>query len=108
MIKFTHRINFLKNLSVHAIENDNWQLMFHSYADIMPICEARAGEVAGLSFGNVISEELFLFRTRFHPDINKNLRISFDNDIYEIKRIVKLRDNQRSTNIIAFKIGEEK
>lgn len=108
MIKFTHRINFLQNIATHAIENDNWQFMFYSYADVVPICEARAGEVAGLNFGNVITEEYFLFRTRFHPDINKNHRISFDNELYEIKRIVNLRDSQRSMNIIAFKIGEEK
>lgn len=107
MNKFTHRIDFLQNMATHSIEEGIWKLVFHSYADIVPICEAKAGEIAGLGFGNVISEEFFLFRTRFYPKINKTQRIIFDNEIYEIKRIVNLRDSRRSLNIVAFKIGRQ-
>ena len=108
MINFTHRIEFLQNMAAHAVEKEHWQAVLYSYADIVPICEAKASEIAGLSFGQAIAEELFLFRTRFHPGINKSQIIFFDNELYEIKRIVKLRNNQRSLNIVAFKIGEER
>lgn len=106
MIRFTYRIEFLQNMSEDAVQQEDWQRIFHSYADVLPICEAKAGEIAGINFGHVIGEELFLFRTRFHPNINNRQRILFDNELYEIKRIVKIRNNQRSLNIVAFKMGE--
>ena len=106
MTKFTHRIEFLQNIAQHAVEKEHWQTVLYTFADVVPICEAKASEIAGLAFGQAITEELFLFHARYHPGINKSQRIFFDNELYEIKRIIKLRNNQRSLNIVAFKIGE--
>ena len=107
MNRFTYPITFLENLAAHEIEDDQWKNIAYSYADVVPICEASAKEITGLGFGHVLTEEYYLFRVRFHPAINKKQRISFDGEFYEIKRIVKMRNNQRASNIVAFKIGEQ-
>ena len=57
-----------------------------------------------MQFGNVITEEYFLFTTRFIKDINKTMRISFHNQIFEIKRIIDEDSKGRMLGIVALKV----
>jgi len=57
-----------------------------------------------MQFGNVITEEYFLFTTRFIKDLDKTMRISFHNQIFEIKRIIDEDSKGRMLGIAALKV----
>ena len=102
--QMVHKIIFLKNIANSEIDEPNWQQVTESFAQVKPVCDSRFVLLEGMQFGNVITEEYFLFTTRFIKDIDKTMRISFHDQIFEIKRIVDEDSKGRMLSIIALKI----
>nr|MBA2628811.1 phage head closure protein [Rickettsiaceae bacterium] len=67
-------------------------------------CDNRFAFLEGIQFGNVITEEYFLFKIRFIKGVNNTMRISFHNQIFEIKKIIDEDSKARILTIIALKI----
>ena len=93
--KLIHKITFLKNLSTDEISEAKWEEFQVSFAEVKPVCDNRFVSLEGLSFGNVITEEYFLFRTRFIKNINIEMRISFHGKLFEVKRIINEEEKGR-------------
>ena len=102
--KLVHKIIFLENKIDNAIEEECWEEVQQSFAEIKPVCDNRFIYLEGISFGNVITEEYFLFKTRFIKDIKREMRISFRKRIFEIKRIIDEDERGRILNIIGLEI----
>ena len=102
--QMVHKIIFLKNIANSEIDEPNWQQVTESFAQVKPVCDNRFILLEGMQFGNVITEEYFLFTTRFITDIDKTMRISFHDQFFEIKRIVDEDSKGRMLRIVALKI----
>lgn len=106
MRKYFHRIDLLENKASNELAKPNWKRKLSAFADIAPISSASA-ELEGLGFGHVLSEELYRFKTRFHKQITRNLRIFFEGKIYAIKRVVDPDSRRRYLDIYALLINNE-
>lgn len=100
----THKITFLKNTASTDFADSNWEESHISFAEIKPICDKMFSSIEGISFGDVITAEYFLFKTRFAKNIDKNMRINFRDRVFEIKRIINEDEKSRMLNIIALEI----
>ncbi len=60
--------------------------------------------IEGLNFGNLITEDYYLFKIRYMDGLTKALRISFRRKLYSIKRIINIGEKNRFLNIIALEI----
>lgn len=58
----------------------------------------------GMNFGNLITEEYYLFKIRYMDGLSKALRISFRRKLYSIKRIINIGEKDRFLNIIGLEI----
>ena len=89
---------------VGKLHQPKWEQVEESFAEVKPLCDNRFILLEGMQFGNVITEEYFLFTTRFIKDIDKTVRISFHNQIFEIKRIIDEDSKGRMLGIVALKV----
>jgi len=102
--KLVHKIVFLENRAANAIDDPVWQEVCASFAEVKPICDNRFVSLEGVEFGNLITEEYFLFRTRFIKNLNKGMRILFHGRNFEIKRIIDQDEKGRMLNIVALEV----
>ncbi len=102
--QMVHKIVFLKNIANSEIDPPKWEQVTESFAQVKPVCDNRLVLLEGMQFGNVITEEYFLFKIRFIKELNKTMRISFHNQIFEIKRIIDEDSKGRMLSIVALKI----
>jgi len=102
--KLVHKIIFLENKANNAIEEERWEEVTQSFAEIKPVCDNGFISLEGVAFGNVITEEYFIFKTRFVKNIKREMRISFHGRIFEIKRIIDEDERGRLLNIIGLEI----
>ncbi|GAB4164487.1 MAG: hypothetical protein Tsb006_4090 [Rickettsiaceae bacterium] len=102
--KLSHKIVFLVNTAQSEIETPDWQPVIETFAEVKPACNNRFISLEGMQFGNVITEEYFLFKIRYMPEIHKDMRINFQGKIFEIKRIVEEGMRGHLLNIIALEI----
>ncbi len=99
-----HKIFFLKNDAKDATEPELWINIFYSFASVKPLNNSSYYYSTGVSFGNIISTEYFIFFTRYNKNINIDLRIQFKNNLYTIKRIININEKNHYLKIIALKI----
>jgi SPP1 family predicted phage head-tail adaptor len=102
--KLVHNITFLENVAESVSEDQLWQEKYNCFAEIMPLSDYKYMSIEGLSFGNFITEEYYLFKIRYIDGLTKDLRISFRRKLYSIKRIINVGERDRILNIIAQEI----
>ena len=102
--KLVHKITFLENITKSEIKEAIWKEVQTSFAEVKPVCDNRFISLEGLAFGNVITEEYFLFKTRFIKGIHREMRISYEERIFEIKRIINEGERTRMLNIVGLEI----
>ncbi|PCJ24936.1 MAG: phage head-tail joining protein [Rickettsiales bacterium] len=102
--KLSHRIIFLENRAASELEEDLWEEVQTSFAEMKPICDNRFVSLEGLQFGNVITEGYFLFRIRSIKDVHSRMRINFQGRLFEIKRIIDEDEKGRMLSIVALEI----
>ena len=102
--QMVHKIIFLKNITNSEIDTPKWQQVIETFAQVKPVCDNRFAFLEGIQFGNVITEEYFLFKIRFIKGLDKTMRISFYDQIFEIKRILDEDSKARMLTIVALKI----
>jgi head-tail adaptor len=102
--KMSHKIIFLKNIVESEIEEPKWIQVIETFAEVKPVCDNRFILLEGMQFGNIITEEYFLFKTRFIRGLDKTMRISFHDQIFEIKRIIDEDSKGRMLSTVALKI----
>lgn len=102
--KLVHKITFLENKSNSAIEEEVWERVLTSFAEIKPVCDGSVVSLEGIAFGNIITEEYFIFKTRFIKGINRQMRIGFHGRVFEIKRIIDEEERGRILSIIGLEV----
>jgi SPP1 family predicted phage head-tail adaptor len=102
--QMVHKIIFLKNITKSEIDPPKWQQVIETFAQVKPVCDNRFAFLEGIQFGNIITEEYFLFKIRFIKELDNTMRISFHNQIFEIKRIIDEDSKGRLLSIVALKI----
>ena len=102
--KLVHKITFLENITKSTIKEAVWKEVQTSFAEIKTMCDNRFVSLEGVAFGNVVTEEYFLFKTRFIKDIHSEMRISFKKRVFEIKRIIDESERGRMLSIIGLEI----
>lgn len=102
--KLKHEIIFLKNFANSETASETWEEKTKTFAQIIAISENNFGVIEGVSFGHVITEGYFVFITRFIESITIRMRISFNNRIFEIKRIINNKEQNRMLKIITMEI----
>lgn len=102
--RLVHNVIFLENVVESASEDQLWEERYKCFAEVLPLSDCKYISIEGLSFGNFITEEYYLFKIRYIEGINKNLRISFRHKLYSIKRIINKRERDKMLSIIAHEI----
>jgi len=102
--KLVHKIIFLENKAKGAIEEEVWREVITSFAEIKPVCDGRVISLEGIDFGNMITEEYFVFKMRFIKGVNRQMRIGFRGRVFEIKRIIDEEERGRVLNIIGLEV----
>ncbi len=102
--RLVHKIQFLINTEDSEIKTANWQELIVTFAQVEPVCDNRFIYLENMQFGNVITEEYFLFTIRFNHVIHKDMRINFYGKLFEIKRIVNEDQRSKILKIIALEI----
>ncbi len=103
--KLSHKIIFLMNIAESKIAEPKWEKKYDCFAEISPLSDCKYMNLEGLNFGNLITEEYYLFKIRYMKNINKEFRISFQERVYSIKRIINPKEKNRILNIIAHEIA---
>ncbi len=102
--RFAHRISVLKNVAEDELADAEWEEFAVCFAEVQPVCDNKYVSLEGISFGDVITEEYFHFRTRYIKNITKEMRISFHERTFEIKRIINHQEKDRMLSIIALEV----
>lgn len=102
--RFAHKISVLKNVAESELDEVEWEEFTVCFAEVQPVCDNKYVSIEGVSFGDVITEEYFHFRTRYIKNITKEMRISFHERIFEIKRIINHQEKDRMLSIIALEV----
>jgi head-tail adaptor len=100
-----HSITFLENIVSREERNEDWQVKMYSFAKVVPLCDNRFLTLEGLNFGNIMSEEYFIFQMRFLKEVRMDMRISYDSHLFEIKRLLNVDGLSRKLHIIALVIN---
>ena len=102
--RLVHNIIFLENCAESVSEDQDWREKYNCFAEIAPLTDCQYMSIEGMSFGNLITEEYYLFKIRYMEGISKNFRISFRNKLYSIKRIINIKERDKILSIIAHEI----
>lgn len=100
-----HQIIVLKKVPTVDIDHEQWQPKITTYAEIKAISETNYSTMDGFNFGNLITETYFMFRLRFVKGITNDMRIRFDDRIFEIKRVINHLERNCILRIIALEIS---
>lgn len=95
----------------HPIEIVEYEASFHTwlarvktFASIKQLNPKTLKFFEKIHFGNVVEASYMLFTIRFIPEINKNMRISFKQRYFLIKKIINVEEQDRILEIIAVEI----
>ena len=102
--RFAHKISVLKNTAETELDEAKWEVFAVCFAEVQPVCDNRYVPMEGVAFGDVITEEYFHFRTRYIKNITKEMRMSFHERTFEIKRIINHQEKDRMLSIIALEV----
>ena len=102
--RLAHNINFLENVADSSSADPVWQEKYNCFTEIIPLSDCKYMLIEGMNFGNLITEEYYLFKIRYMDGLTKALRISFRRKLYSIKRIINIGEKNRFLNIIALEI----
>jgi SPP1 family predicted phage head-tail adaptor len=100
----SHRVIFLENKTANELEDQDWQEVYRSFAEIKPMYDNKFGSIEKFNFGHIVTEAFFMFKIRFTEKINPKMRISFSRRIFEIKRIINVLEKDKILQIIALEI----
>lgn len=103
-MRFKHKIDILVNIAKSEITGPKWEKTKEIYADISQLCDNRFISLENLSFGDVLSEEYYIFHIRYLEEIDSCMRIKFGEKIFEIKRIINKNFSNKILSIIALEI----
>lgn len=102
--RLSQEILFLENKSISELDDDNWVEVIRTFADIKPLYDSKFGSLENFSFGHIVTENYFMFKIRYLPDLNTKMRISFNSRNFEIKRIINLHEKNEILQIIALEL----
>ncbi len=105
--KLRHKVELIYNATEDDYTAENWVKIQDIYAEIIAISEANIKELDGINFGHVMSEEYYLFTTRYIETINYKMRLKFGNRIFVIKRIINPYEFNHLLKIIVLEITEK-
>lgn len=102
--RLQHKITFIENINKNETDNEQWQEVLTTFAEIVPISENRFVALESMDFGHIITEAICIFKLRFVTGIGIKMRIIFGQKNFEIKRIINLKEQNRLLQIIALEI----
>jgi head-tail adaptor len=97
------KIYILENSSQQQF-SENWQLKYTHFAQVKQIAPNVVRFFENVNFGALIDEDYTLFRFRFNCDVHKNMRIKFKEQMFVIKKIINVMEQNKLLEIIAIKI----
>ena len=99
-----HRITFLEHVNPGELGLEAWQEKLPTFTEIKPLYDSKVGSIERFSFGHIVTEGYFMFRTRAIEGIISKMRIGFKNRIFEIKRILDVGFDNKILKIIALEV----
>ncbi len=102
--RFAHKISILHDRSEDELEEAIWEEFATCFAQVKPVCDNKFASLEGVSFGDVITEEYFHFRTRYIKGVTKEMRLLFHDRKFEIKRVIDDQEKGRMLSIIALEV----
>lgn len=100
------------NLNTKIVIRDsmegNKKDLFVAFAEVTPLYCSKAGKIASLKYGYMLSNDYYIFRTWYNKSIKSGRFVFFNELEYKIERVVNLSNSYRVVDIIAcLKGGDE-
>lgn len=102
--RFSHPITIIFNYAKNDLDAEQWREFALCFAQIEPLYGQHFTMLENMGFGNLLSEECFLFKIRYIESIKKNMRIIFKDRQFEIKRIINEGEKNYLLNLITIEI----
>jgi len=102
--KLSHEIIFLENITNSDLEDENWVEKSRAFAEIRPLYDNKFGSIENFTFGHIVTENFFMFKIRYFPDVSTKMRIQYQERNFEIKRIINLSEQNQFLQIISLEI----
>lgn len=87
-------------------QENQWIDLFNVFAEISPLSETKYATIDQFSFGQLSTENYFVFKIRYKSEVSNNMRLAYKNRIFEIKRIINPYERDKVLQIIALEITE--
>ena len=94
-----HKIDIFKNKTANDLQ-DNWIKIHTIFADIKELNPYTQKLFENLGFGYEIPANHFIFTIRFIDMLQTNIRISFNNEIYNIQKITNVKQENRFLQLL--------
>ncbi len=99
-----HSVVFLVNVNKNEMQDQDWQEIYTTFADVKPLYETGHIVQDKYAFGNVLSEAFCVFRIRFTEKVNVKMRILYKRRMFEIKKIINQDEESKILKIIALEL----
>ncbi|KJV76697.1 head-tail adaptor protein [Orientia tsutsugamushi] len=108
IINFSSRLKH--NITFFAKESNTsrWSEVLSCFAEIKALYRYKPIITQNLTFGNLTTEDYYLFTIRFSSTICINMRIKFAQRRFEIHRIINPLEQNHNLEIFAFELHHNK
>ena len=98
-----HKIQVLINQSIDSLQ-DNWIEMHSIFADIKELNPYNHKLFENLGFGYEIPANYFIFTIRFIEIDQSNIRIKFNESLYQVQKITNINQENRFLQLLGVEI----
>ncbi len=106
-----HKVNFLtpEDSGFNDFEDslEKWKYHCRKFVCLQPLINFGLGNLENVSFGQVITESIYLVSLRYDGYINSRMRMEFENRWFDIKRIINLGERKCFMQLIVREIMRE-
>ena len=95
----------LMNLNTKIIIRDSCENqkkdLFVTFAQVTPLYSSKAGKIASIKYGYILSNEYYIFRTWYNKNIRTGCFVIFNDLEYKVDRVVNMNNSYKIIDIIA-------
>lgn len=94
-----HKIQILKNQAIDSLQDD-WIEIHNIFADIKELNPYNYKLFENFGFGYEIPANYFIFTIRFIELAQSNIRIKFNDNLYQVQKITNVNQENRFLQLL--------
>jgi hypothetical protein len=99
-----HHVAFLTNIKENPTDHDNWVISYETFAHLANLHPNNLTLVNNFDFGHILTASYVIATLRYSDKIKNNMRLRFQEKIFEIKKIIEDFDGKKFIKLIILEI----